>query len=136
MKAIEDDKLTSFFRVELLASLERLLCFCHTGSTAVFATSLMGPLCLSKSAVKDGFPMLQNVFYQLTILSAAKNGIQVDPRKWPLKDGYPAIASKKTQVLTYSLSHFMVRLISIHIYKGNGFLFVSQTITSILDFCI
>src|SRR6266571_5945657 len=95
-------------RIELLASLERLLCFCHTGNTAVFATSLMHPLGLSKGALKDGFPMLLPLFEQRMIPLAMDHGFNIDPRKWPLKDGYPAIASKRAQVLTYSIKHFLV----------------------------
>ena len=95
-------------RLELLASLERVLCFCHTGNTAVFATSLMHPLGLSKGALKDGFPMLLPLFEQRMIPLAMDHGFNIDPRKWPLKDGYPAIASKRAQVLTYSIKHFLV----------------------------
>ena len=97
------------FRLELLASLERVLCFCHTGNTTVFATSLMNGLGLSKGALFDGFPMLHPIFNQPSILSAMNDGFNINPRKWPLKDHYPAVASKRAQVLTYSFSHFMVR---------------------------
>lgn len=108
MKAIDDKIEPCPFQLELIASLERLLCFCHTGSTAVFATSLMNGLGLSRGAIMDGFPMLHHIFEQPTILSALNHNLRIDPRKWPLKDKYPAIASKRAQVLTYSLSHFMV----------------------------
>lgn len=98
------------FRLELLASLERLLCFCHTGNAAVFATSLMAPLNLSRSAVADGFPTMSRLFNQSNLRAAVKFGLQIDPRRWPTtKEGYPAVASKRAQVLTYSLPHFMVR---------------------------
>lgn len=97
------------FRVELLACLERMLCFCHTGNTAVFATSLMAPLNMSRSAVADGFPTMSNIFKHPNIRRAMTYDLEIDPRKWPMKDGYPAIASKRAQVLTYSLPHFMVR---------------------------
>jgi hypothetical protein len=96
------------YRLELLAALERTLCFCHTGSTAVFATTLMNPLGLSRSAIKDGLPMLLPVFKQDCVHAAKEHGFEIDPRRWPLKNGYPAMASKKAQVYTYSLSHFMV----------------------------
>jgi hypothetical protein len=109
MKVIVIDRKPDPFRLELLASFERLLCFCHTGSTAVFATSLMRELGLSLGAITDGFPMLHHkIFNQPSILSAMKTGFSVDPRAWPMKNKYPAIASKRAQVLTYSLSHFMV----------------------------
>ncbi len=96
--------------MELLASFERLLCYCHTGNTAVFATSLMHPLGLSRATLIDGFPMLLNPFHHPTIFLAAKNGFKIDPSAWPLKHGHPAVASKRAQVLTYSINHFFVRL--------------------------
>jgi hypothetical protein len=116
MKAIQKDSLPSPFRLELIAALERILCFCHTGSTTALATSLMNPLGLSRAAVKDGFPMLLKIFMQPNIASAMQLGFQVDVRNWPLKDGYPAVASKRTQVLTYSLNHFMVRRSTSHLF--------------------
>jgi hypothetical protein len=108
MKTIEDKARPSPYRLELIAALERTLCFCHTGSTAVLATSLMNPLGLSRGLTKDGFPMLLKVFVQPTILNARKHGLEIDPREWPLKDEHPAIASRRAQILTYSLEHFMV----------------------------
>lgn len=110
MKSIRKDIIPCPFRLELIASLERTLCFCHTGNAAALATSLMNPLGLSRAVVKDGFPMLHKVFIQHSVSSAASHGFQIDPRAWPLKDGHPAIASRRTQTLTYSLSHFMVSL--------------------------
>lgn len=106
-----DENSLCHMRVEFLAALERLLCFCHTGNTAVFATTLMHKLGLSKGALKDGFPMLLPLFAnKATILSAMEDGFKIDRRKWPMKNGYPAIASKRAQVLTYSMNHFLVSL--------------------------
>jgi hypothetical protein len=68
----------------------------------------MHPLGLSRAALADGFPMLLNPFKQPTIFLALQNGLRIDPSTWPLKDGYPAVASKKAQILTYSLNHFLV----------------------------
>ena len=111
MKIVDMMRLPCFFHLELLASLERLLCFCHTGSTAVFATSLMHKLGLSLGAITDGFPMLHQIFEQPSILSAMNHNFCVDARLWPLHNGYPAIASKAAQIYSYSLSHFMVSAI-------------------------
>ncbi|KAH9018519.1 hypothetical protein EDB84DRAFT_1566372 [Lactarius hengduanensis] len=103
----KDETVPCHMRLELLASLERVLCFCHTGNTAVFATSLMHRLGLSKGSIMDGFPMLlMPLFEQRTISSAMEHGFKIDARHWPLKDKYPAIASKRAQVLTYSIRHF------------------------------
>jgi hypothetical protein len=108
MKAIRRKEEPCPFRVELLAALERTLCFCHTGNTAVLATSLMNRLGLSAGIMKDGYPMLHQVFKQPTIRMAMAHGFEMKPQEWPLKDGYPAIASRRAQTLTYSLEHFMV----------------------------
>jgi hypothetical protein len=111
MKTISKNIKPCPFRLELLASLERMLAFCHMGNTAVLATRLMNPLGLSRAAVKDGFPMLLKLFSQPTVASAMTHGLVIDPGNWPCdKDGYPAIASKGAQVHTYSINHFMVRL--------------------------
>jgi hypothetical protein len=98
----------SYMGLEFLAALERLLCFCHTGNAAVFATSLMHPLGLSKGVLKDGFPMLLQLFTEPTILSAMNAGFPINASNWPLKGRYPSIASKRAQVLTYSSNHFLV----------------------------
>jgi hypothetical protein len=62
------------------------------------------------------------------LISAKAEGFPVDPRRWPLKDGHPAVASKRAQVLTYSLAHFMVSTSDImkyvrirsHVYAVHG----------------
>jgi hypothetical protein len=108
---IENNELPCPLRLELLASFERLLCYCHTGNTAVFATSLMNGLGLSRGALKDGFPVLLDTFENPSIMVAREHGFKIDPKRWPLKNGFPAMASKKAQVLTYSDSHFLVRSI-------------------------
>ncbi|KAH9018524.1 hypothetical protein EDB84DRAFT_1442390 [Lactarius hengduanensis] len=73
----KDETVPCHMRLELLASLERVLCFCHTGNTAVFATSLMHRLGLSKGSMMDGFPMLlMPLFEQPTISSAMEHGFK------------------------------------------------------------
>lgn len=104
------ETLPCHMRIELVASLERLLCYCHTGNTAVLATSLMHPLGLSRGVLKDGYPMLLPLFTHPTIRQAKEHGFLIDARKWPVKGMYPAIASKKAQVLTYSMTHFLVSI--------------------------
>ncbi|KAH8982112.1 hypothetical protein EDB86DRAFT_3086416 [Lactarius hatsudake] len=101
----EDEELNQL-KLELLAALERTLCYCHTGNAACLATTLMKPLGLSQGLIKDGFLMLFPVFKEKNILEAMKRGFQVDERKWPLKNRHPAIASRKAQEVTYSVQHF------------------------------
>jgi hypothetical protein len=108
---IDENELPCLLRLELLASFERLLCYCHTGNAAVFVTSLMNGLGLSRGALKDGFLMLLDTFEHLSIMRARESGFKVDPKRWPLKNGFPEIMSKKAQVLTYSDTHFLVRVI-------------------------
>jgi len=55
----------------------------------------MHPLGLSRGVLKDGFPVLLDLFVQPTISVAIKHGFNINPSKWPLKDGHPAIASMK-----------------------------------------
>ncbi|KAH9028468.1 hypothetical protein EDB83DRAFT_2678647 [Lactarius deliciosus] len=74
-------------KLELLAALERTLCYCHTGNAACLATTLMRPLGLSRGLIKDGFPMLMPVFKERNILEAMK-------------------PSRKAQEVTYSVQHF------------------------------
>jgi hypothetical protein len=114
MEAAGRDELPCPYRLELLASLERTLCFCHTGSAAVLATSLMRPLGLSRGLVTDGFPVLFKTCAEMTFTAAMEAGFKVKPSKWPTKDGYPAVASKRTQELTYSHSHFAVSPLFTH----------------------
>ena len=62
-----------------LSSTGKVACFYHTGNTAMFTTSLMHPLYLSKAAIKDGFPMLlPAIFLQPRILSAMRDGFSVN----------------------------------------------------------
>ncbi|KAH8998202.1 hypothetical protein EDB86DRAFT_2828489 [Lactarius hatsudake] len=100
-----EDEEPNQLKLELLAALERMLCYCHTGNAVCLATTLMKPLGLSQGLIKDGFPMLFPVFKEKNILEAMKRGFQVDERKWLLKNGHPAIASRKAQEVTYSVQH-------------------------------
>ncbi|KAH9032220.1 hypothetical protein EDB84DRAFT_1438686 [Lactarius hengduanensis] len=71
-----EDEEPNQLKLELLAALERTLCYCHTGNAACLATTLMRPLGLSRGLIKDGFPMLKNVFKEKNILEAMKRGLQ------------------------------------------------------------
>jgi len=115
---IKNNELPCPLRLEMLASFERLLCYCHTGNTAVFATSLMNGLGLSRGALKDGFPVLLDTFEHPSILVSKAHGFKIDPKRWPLKNGFPAIASKKAQILTYSDTHFLVSHIHASLNRG------------------
>ena len=110
IRNMRKDKKPCQMRVELIACLERALCYCHTGNASVFATTLMNPLGLSRGAKTDRFPVLMDIFKEPTILGASYNGFTIDPHKWPPRGCHPpAMASKRAQVLTYSTKHYMVR---------------------------
>lgn len=111
MQRIDKNKLPCLLCLELLASFEQLLCDCHTGNTAVFATSLMNGLGLSRGSLKDGFPVLLDTFEHPLIMVAREHGFKVDLKHWPLKSGFPAVASRKAQVLTYLDAHYLVSVI-------------------------
>jgi hypothetical protein len=70
----------------------------------------MHPLGLSRGVLKDGFPAFLDMFDQPSIMIAMKQGFNISASRWPLKDGHPAIASMKAQVITYSMNHFLVRI--------------------------
>ncbi len=74
----------------------------------------MHPLGLSRGVLKDGFPVLLDLFDQPNITTAIWHRFNINPLKWPLKDGYPAIASIKAQIITYSINHFFVCVVSLY----------------------
>src|SRR6266436_4431341 len=108
MSSITKTVLSCPFCLKLITTLKKVLCFCHTSNAAILAISLMNPLGLSRGALIDGFPMLHDVFSCPSISHAIDNHFKIGLRAWPLKDGYPAIAFRRAQVLTYSLDYFMV----------------------------
>ncbi|KAH8979153.1 hypothetical protein EDB86DRAFT_3089374 [Lactarius hatsudake] len=110
-----EDQEPNQLKLELLAALERTLCYCHMGNAVCLATTLMRPLGLSQGLIKDGFPMLFPVFKEKNILEAMKRGFHVDERKWPMKDGHPAIALRKAQEVTYSAQHFHAYHAKLHL---------------------
>ena len=71
----------------------------------------MNGLGLSRSAIKDGYPVLLDTFKHPLIMVSREHGFKIDLKHWPLKNGFPTIASKKAQVLTYSDAHFLVHVI-------------------------
>jgi len=103
-------------QLKFMACLEWLLCFYHTGNASVLAISLMHPLGLSRGILKDSFPVILDIFKHPTITMAMRFGFNIKPFKWPLKDGYPAIASIKAQVITYLINYFLVHIISLYHY--------------------
>lgn len=94
--------------VELAAAAERAYNYMHTGNTAVIATSVMNPLWLGRSILKDGMPSLNPKIVSLE--SGAR--IAVVKRKWPWDNAKhrPKTCSDRGQILTYDQNHFNVSI--------------------------
>ncbi|KAI9442798.1 hypothetical protein BJY52DRAFT_1229143 [Lactarius psammicola] len=103
IEKVKQDAMPCHMRLELLAALERALCFCHTGNAASLATSLMGPLGLSRGLIKDGFPMLLPLFEQPTIVDAIETWVQNRPSEMATQ-GWHFYAYQAKFVYTTTLS--------------------------------
>lgn len=92
--------------IEISAALERALAMAYTGDARVITSDIMKPFGLQKSLIEHGLPCIA---VDLTFdQSLAKNFI-INPANWPVnKLGEPAVASKRTQILTYGESHYIV----------------------------
>lgn len=93
--------------IEICAVLERSLAFAHTGNAKVLASKLMKPLWLITSLLEQGLPTF-NPCVRMSFLPAIP--IAVSPANWPTVTSMkaPAIASQRSQVLTYGQQHFEV----------------------------
>jgi hypothetical protein len=94
--------------IEVTAMLERALAMAYTGDARVITIGLMGPFGLKRSLVENGLP---SIAMNLSFDHGISNQFAIRPANWPVtKYEEPAIASKRTQVLTYGEGHFAVRL--------------------------
>ncbi|KAG2335701.1 hypothetical protein BDR05DRAFT_953879 [Suillus weaverae] len=100
--------------VELCSVLERTLAYAHTGNARVLATRLMRPLWLVQSLLEQGLPTFAP---SIRTTSAINNPITISASDWPTLDNLnvPAIASKRSQVLTYGSDHFEAYKAEFHI---------------------
>ncbi|KAG1758543.1 hypothetical protein EDD22DRAFT_997786 [Suillus occidentalis] len=100
--------------VELCSVLERALAYAHTGNARVIAAKLMRPLWLVQSLLEQGLPTFAP---SVRITSSVGNPISISSADWPTSDNLnvPAIASKRSQVLTYGNDHFEA---SVFAYKA------------------
>ncbi|KAG2029044.1 hypothetical protein BDR03DRAFT_1018980 [Suillus americanus] len=97
--------------VELCSVLERALAYAHTGNSKVIATSLMRPLWLVKSLLEQGLPTFApSVRFSHTPCVP----VAISPSEWPTLTNMnvPAIASKRSQILTYGNDHFEACIVS------------------------
>jgi hypothetical protein len=92
--------------IEICCAAERALNYMHTGNTAVIATSVMNPLWIGRSIVKDGFPC----FNPRIVAIRANSTITITDRKWPWDSTKhrPKSCSERCQVFTYNQNHYNV----------------------------
>ncbi|KAG1769738.1 hypothetical protein EV702DRAFT_1049616 [Suillus placidus] len=91
--------------IELCSVLERALAYAHTGNAKVIATSLMRPLWLVQSLLEHGLPTFSP---SVRFAPAPSIPVAISPADWPTLTNMkiPAIASKRSQILTYGNDHF------------------------------
>jgi hypothetical protein len=95
--------------IEICASLERALAYAHTGNAKVMSAGVMRPLWLIRSLLDQGLPTLSPMLRIVTETTGTLP-VAVSPAQWPTVTRFnvPATASKRTQMLTYSLEHYEV----------------------------
>ncbi|KAG1811023.1 hypothetical protein EV424DRAFT_1542652 [Suillus variegatus] len=100
--------------VELCSVLERALAYAHTGNAKVIATSLMRPLWLVKSLLEQGLPTFAP---SVRFPHAPCVPVAISSADWPTLTNMnaPAIASKRSQMLTYGNDHFEAYKAEFHI---------------------
>ncbi|KAH9845988.1 hypothetical protein C2E23DRAFT_745123 [Lenzites betulinus] len=107
--------------LELIAILERLVNFAHTGAMKVLTTGVMDRLWPSRAIVDHGFPC-----FSPALFLGGDNGLlpSVDLNDWPIHSitGYPLVASKRALEITYGNAHFTTyhTLFHIHLKVSNA----------------
>ena len=99
--------------VELASALERALAYAFGGNAKVLSRALMSPLWLSRGIIDQGMPCLNiDKILGSGILANPHDPVIIRSENWPVtpsgRANYPAIASKRAQMLTYGDSHYMV----------------------------
>ncbi|KAG1765968.1 hypothetical protein EV702DRAFT_1283003 [Suillus placidus] len=91
--------------IEMCAMLERALAYAHTGNAKVLSSSLMKPFWLIRSLLQQGCPTFAPT---IRIIATTTRPVSISPADWPIvsRSNLPAIASKRSQVITYGLDHF------------------------------
>ena len=96
------------YLLEILACLERAEAFAFNGDSRLIVTTLMAPFCLKRSLMEQGLPSLSK---SISLNKHLAKYFTIHPDHWPCTPtGEPGIASKRCQVLTYGIPHFLVRL--------------------------
>lgn len=108
-RVIQQKKYPNTLLVEVCCAAERALNYMHTGNTAVIATSVMNPLWIGRSIVRDGLPCFNPQIVNIVQLSD-RSKVVVIARKWPYDNvkHQPKSCSGRSQILTYGLPHYNV----------------------------
>jgi hypothetical protein len=98
-------KAVSPYTIEIISSLERALAMAFTGDARVIVRRLMGHFGLRTSLLEQGLPTLTRAIdWNNPVLDTF-----TQPKHWPTtKDREPAEASKRCQMATYGLEHWLV----------------------------
>jgi hypothetical protein len=87
--------------------LERALAMAYTGDMRTITKYSMEPFGLKPSLMELGLPSMTHVDF----FSKDGNVFALSPSEWPLTPSKePAVASKRTQILTYGQDHYNVRM--------------------------
>ncbi|KAH9845958.1 hypothetical protein C2E23DRAFT_716408, partial [Lenzites betulinus] len=102
--------------LEMIAILERLINFAHTGAMKVLATGVMDKLWPSRAVVDHGFPC-----FSPALFLGGDTGLlpSVSLNDWPrhLITGYPLVASKRALEITYGSDVFTTYHTLFHIHS-------------------
>jgi hypothetical protein len=93
--------------IEICAMLERTLAYAHTGNAKVLSSGVMKPFWIYRSLLEQGLPTLSP---SVRVVVSTTLPIAVSAGDWPTVNNLkvPATASKRTQILTFSLEHYEV----------------------------
>jgi hypothetical protein len=108
------------YAIEFMCAAERALAFAVGGNPRVLSRGVMHPLFISRGIIDQGMPTFKQIYGQSVTVSAS-DPLFFKENQWPLaKDmKYPAIASKRGQILTYGEPHYLVStLISFPLSPG------------------
>ena len=106
--ALQRNQRISPYRLEFLAALERTEAFAHTGNAKVLSHIVMKPLFITRGLLQHGMPTINKAIFTPAFQDVSPLMIQEDI--WPLNRSHtgPAICSKRSQILTYGETSFMV----------------------------
>jgi hypothetical protein len=99
----------SQYATEFLCVAERAMAFAVGGNPRVLSNDLMRPLSISRGIIDHGMPTFKPIYGSSATVSLS-NPLVFRTHEWPLaKDKkYPAMASKRGQILTYGEPHYLV----------------------------